>query len=393
MNMRPVAVIGVGMTAHTSYFPEKTWGELAAEAVWEALDDAGRAIAEVEGGLVSFHGEMMTEMGNIGSFLADQIGAKNASFAQISAACSGGGVGTYLGWQMVASGRHDLVLVVGFEKGGDVYDYLEAILPSSHIEYDYTFGITHIDWLALMSRFYRDRYAVAEEAIDKWVDQSLWYARRHPKSLYLSTPGVAREVTRYHRSASRAEGAAAVLLAPADQAADRSRRRVVIAGAAYKSAPVYLGEYFRAEHQHMLAESPATVAAAEEAYRIAGIAPSEVSLAQVADANAVIGLMQLEALKLVRPGEAPEVVLAGGTSPTGRIPTNTYGGSIGFGHASGAIGLVAVVESVLQLRGQAAERQVPRARVAVCQSSGGPNSTQAVLILAANENERALGEG
>jgi acetyl-CoA acetyltransferase len=69
----------------------------------------------------------------------------------------------------------------------------------------------------------------------------------------------------------------------------------------------------------------------------------------------------------------------------GQYPTNTHGGSIAFGHASGAAALVNVVESVHQMREEAEERQVPKhVNLTVCQSSGGSNSNNAVAVLRRN---------
>ena len=57
-----------------------------------------------------------------------------------------------------------------FEKGSELYEYVETICPSSDCDYDYAFGLTHLDWLALMSKRYGEKYRVQIEALERWVE-------------------------------------------------------------------------------------------------------------------------------------------------------------------------------------------------------------------------------
>lgn len=388
-NSNRVAIIGAGLTRHVSHYPELTWQEMVKLAVNDALANAGGIDpAEIQAGVVAYHGEAMTEMGNIGPELSSVVGCAPAGFTQVCAACSGGSVALQTGYMYIASNYADLVLVVGFEKSGDLYDianYIEAIDVSSNPEYDYAFGFTHIDNLVLIMARYAKLFNIKMDAVGQWIEQCHWYAKRNPKAFHHKTPMVRRNAAKralLKLIAQRAEGAAAVLLAPEDTAKRLVRKPVYIDGLAYACGSDNLSCFFADGENHRdLAESYYTKLAREKAYRMADIKAGEVDLVQVSDATAVIGMMQLEALGLCGTGEACEAVIAGETSVNGAFPTNTYGGSIGFGHASGASALSGVIECVTQIRGEAEDRQVQNPETAVAQSSSGANSGNTVIVL------------
>lgn len=126
------------------------------------------------------------------------------------------------------------------------------------------------------------------------------------------------------------------------------------------------GGRYRAIHEPSLARH-----AAELAYRRAGIAPADVDVAEVHDATSFCELYQAEMLGFCTEGQGGPFVASGATGPGGPIPINTSGGLVSKGHPVGATGLSMVYELVVQLRGEAGERQVPDAAVALAENGGG----------------------
>lgn len=123
---------------------------------------------------------------------------------------------------------------------------------------------------------------------------------------------------------------------------------------------------------------------AARAYAEAGIrSPArEVDFAEVDDTFSYKELEHLEALGLARPGEAGLLTAEGFTERDGELPVNTSGGSLGQGHLLEASGLARVMEVVLQLRGEAGERQLEGVRVGLAQAWRGiPTTTGAVAVL------------
>ena len=380
------AITGVGLTKHSAYVVDKTWKEMLCGAVFEALDDCGLNPGDVDGGVVAFHGESCIETGNIGSQVADAVGMIPGGVTGISAGCSGGAVALYHANALVASGMCKVALAVGFEKGSDVYEYVEMIGVSSESDYDYAFGLTHLDWLALMSKRYVQKYHAEIPAVVQWIEDRHRFARWHKKSFYYGQPMPAREdftKSLLFLAAARADGAAAAIVTTEEFARKLRKAPIYVDGAAYASGPGYLPHKFHSQcEQFDIADSEVTRAAAAKAFGMAGMCACEADLVQVSDAAPGTAFMELEALGFYEPGMAWRGVLDGRHGLKGRYPANTHGGSIAFGHASGAAALVNVVESVHQMRGEAEERQVEKPiNLAVCQSSGGANSNNSVTVL------------
>jgi acetyl-CoA acetyltransferase len=111
--------------------------------------------------------------------------------------------------------------------------------------------------------------------------------------------------------------------------------------------------------------------AAKRAYEQAGVAPADVSVAEVHDATALGEIQQTENLMLCAFGEGGPFGASGATTLGGRVPVNPSGGLECRGHPIGATGLAQVFELVTQLRGEAGARQVEGARVAIAENGGG----------------------
>ena len=120
-----------------------------------------------------------------------------------------------------------------------------------------------------------------------------------------------------------------------------------------------------------MASSELTERTSRLAYEAAGIGPRDVSLAEVHDAFASAELMYYEALGLCGKGEGAAMIERGDCGPGGRQPVNPSGGLACRGHPVGATGVAQIVEAVWQLRGEAGERQVPGAKVALTHCTGG----------------------
>jgi acetyl-CoA C-acetyltransferase len=123
-----------------------------------------------------------------------------------------------------------------------------------------------------------------------------------------------------------------------------------------------------------------TVIASHEAYQMAGIGPEDVDVAEVHDCFTIAELMAYEDLGLCEKGGGGKLIQDGETEIGGRIPVNPSGGLKAKGHPVGASGVGQVAEIALQLRGEAAARQVKEAGVGLTHSVGGTGSSCYVHI-------------
>lgn len=160
------------------------------------------------------------------------------------------------------------------------------------------------------------------------------------------------------------DGAAAALVC--SEAALAALPAAVRARAVEIRAAVLVSGAYRAPGEPSLARE-----AADRAYRLAGLGPQDVDLAELHDATAFGELYNCEMMRFCPIGEGGAFVGAGATALDGALPVNTSGGLISKGHPVGASGLSMTHEIVVQLRGEAGARQVRGARVGAVENGGG----------------------
>ena len=114
-----------------------------------------------------------------------------------------------------------------------------------------------------------------------------------------------------------------------------------------------------------------TRVAADRAYAVAGLCPSDVDVAEIHDATSFSEIYQCEMMRFCRIGEGGQFVGSGATKIGGTLPVNTSGGLVSKGDPIGATGLSMCYELVTQLRGEAGKRQVQNAVIGLQQNGGG----------------------
>jgi len=121
--------------------------------------------------------------------------------------------------------------------------------------------------------------------------------------------------------------------------------------------------------------------AGQRAYRMAGVSPADIDVAQLYDITSFEVLRQLEILGFCGAGEASDFVRGGGIGPQGRLPVNTDGGLFSYSHIGWGGPTLKIIEAVHQLRGEAGARQVPGARLALATGAGAGAQYHNTIIL------------
>jgi acetyl-CoA acetyltransferase len=176
------------------------------------------------------------------------------------------------------------------------------------------------------------------------------------------------------------EGAAAAVLCRADKAHEYTSNPIFLKATALRSRQ-YGAHEVHATWAAVDQDDAPTVYASKAAYEMAGIGPEDVDVIQLQDTDAGAEVIHLAENGFCRHGEQEQLIADGATEIDGPMPVNTDGGLIANGEPVGASGLRQVHELVLQLRGQAGERQVPgEPKVGYAQLYGAPG-TAGVSIL------------
>jgi acetyl-CoA acetyltransferase len=173
------------------------------------------------------------------------------------------------------------------------------------------------------------------------------------------------------------DGAAAIVMTRADRASDLTASPVFLLGGAAAT-----------DHREITNMPDLTTTAAvrsgQRAFAHAGVTPADIDVLEVYDAFTINTLLFLEDLGFCQKGEAGDFVSGGAIAPGGSLPVNTNGGGLSCTHP-GMYGLFTIVEATRQLMGQADQRQVAGAKLALAHGNGGELSSQVTLILGTGE--------
>jgi acetyl-CoA C-acetyltransferase len=387
--MREVAVIGVGMNKWGELW-EKSHRRIWTEAALAAVDDAG--VDRVEAMYVGcMSGGLFVGQEHLGALLADELGMGPIPGTRVESACASGGLAFRQAYLAVAAGAHDIVLATGVEKMTDVDGGAAtyALSTAADQEYECYHGITFPGLYAMMARVHMERYGTTRRQL---ADVAV---KNHAHGMFNDLAQFRMKVTAEQVMDSAAvadplrlldcspitDGAAAVVLCPLEMARKLSKQPAVrVAASAHATDRIALHE------RDDLADLASTRHAAALAYKQAGIGPKDLSFCEVHDCFTIAEILVIEALGLTPRGKGGAAAGSGLTALGGKIPVNPSGGLKSKGHPVGATGVAQVREAVLQLRGDAAKRQVPKARWGLTQNMGGTGASTVVHIF-----ERAEG--
>ena len=101
-----------------------------------------------------------------------------------------------------------------------------------------------------------------------------------------------------------------------------------------------------------------TIAAVKKAFEMANVTKEQIATVECHDCFTITGILAVEAIGFAEHGKGPDFVLEGNTSRTGKVPFNTTGGLIGWGHPTGATGVHQAVTILEQLTGKAGNAQI-----------------------------------
>ena len=402
-----VWIIGTHSTAFAK-MPEVGFKELTRETVLGVAQDAGIDLHDVEFaylgnclagagfGMDSIRGQSwMIEMVDEGLF------PERVPVINVEGACATASMALHSAYKDVRSGESDVVLAVGVEKtylpGADddpatkakMFDLFakgvdQETLPrleqhyrevgeSAGVPFETGPGRTmFMDTYAMQAALHMQRHGTTQRQIAAGSAKNHNYGARNPLAQYRFETSVDqvmedREVSfplTRSMCAPTGDGAASAIVVSGDVLAGLPE--AVQARAVRIAATSFTGGKYRSVDEPGLSRI-----AAQKAYASSGLEPGDVDVAEVHDATSFCEIYQSEMLGFCDEGEGGPFVESGATGPEGPVPINTSGGLVSKGHPVGATGLSMIHELATQLRGEAGDRQVADARVALQENGGG----------------------
>lgn len=379
-----VIIAGIGQTNVGEHW-ETSLRELAFYAIEAALKDAAglHPQALYVGNVFA---PQISGQAHLGALIADFAGLRGIEACTIEAAGASGAAALRAGFLAVKSGFVDAALVLGVEKitdkvGPQVDVNIATILDS---DYEAVHGLTPTAQAALLMRRYWHEFNVPEFALGGFPLTAHANGAGNPQAMFQKAlkpalyerAGMICDPLNMFDAAPDADGAAAVLLTrPELLPPDSQHPRVRIAASSVTTDTLALHDRpdpldFRAARLSV-----------ERACYQAGASIDQMDFFELCDTFSIYAALSLEAAGYAQRGRGWELAQTAAITLEGSLPIATMGGLKARGNPWGATGVYQVVESTLQLRGQAGPNQIHNAKRALVQALGGPASTTVTHIL------------
>ena len=374
-----VGIIGVSQTKYEADKSYQAITDTVFDVVQEAMADAGVSREEVDS-IVTSSVDLWDGRTASNQMLTDVVGAIMKSESRVA----GDGLGaTFQGLMTILSGSSELTLVVSQCRGsmGDLYGISNWVFDPI---FQQPLGLDYLSAAALQANRYMHRFDIAQEDCARVVVKNLNDARNNPYAQ------VAKETTtdevmrspmwaypiKKMDAAPVSDGACAIVLASQKKARALSLKPVWLLGAGCCVETHYLGD-------RDLSEGEALSKASKKAYEMAGIHDpvKELDVAEISAEFSYQEPLWMELMGLCGRGDGIRILAEGLTSRGGTLPVNPSGGMMA-GNPVTVAGLTRLVETVLQVRGEAGARQVQNAKTALAHGTTGCcGQGQYVMIL------------
>ncbi len=372
---KSVAIVGVAESDEIGRV-EKSNLQLHAESAYNALEDAGLSIKDVDG--------LMTA-GTSTLTLGEYLGV-NPRFTDTTAV-GGSSFIIHIAHAMLAiqAGYCETVLVTHGEAGRSARSRAggNASEPGAQFETPYGYIGAPINYAMAARRYmhqYGDDYTrqgMAEVAVAtrKWANLNpKAYFKDRPMSFdeYHDSPWIAWPFHLPDCCLVTDAGGAYVVTTP-ERARDLPKKPVWVLGAGEGLDHGIISQMPDLTSTWARESGPA-------ALKMAGVTHDDIDLAMIYDSFTYTVLVTLESLGFCGPGEGPDFVADQRTAPGGDFAMNTSGGGLSYTH-SGMYGMFLVLEAVRQLRGETGDRQLDDPKLCLINGTGGSLSSTGTVVL------------
>ena len=390
MLSKGIAIAGVGETEQGKLDGKGSF-QLLAEVTKTTLDDAGVTLDEVDGMVTAFSFVESTLMHS--TTLCDYLGWAPGYFSSVAVGGATAPLMAVQAMHAIDAGLATAVLCVrgdNTRSGISSSGMMAMAREMSHGAFEAPYGLSTIGGYGLLAQRYMYEHDVSGEALAAVVATQSEHAAKKWNAMLRDVVTIEDVMndrmiaTPFHGMDCSlvSDGAAAFLVTTAERAKDMKTKPVYIAG---------VGEGY--SHQYISqADSVDSVRqglgrAGRRAMEVAGITPQDLDVAEIYDSFSFTPLIALEGFGICGPGEAGDWVMEGnGKIDGGTLPMNTHGGLIRQAHLGA---MHHIVEAALQMRGEADDtgvndggnRQVPDAKFAISNGSGGILAATSALVL------------
>lgn len=377
-----VCVLGSGSTNYGRL--NESIIDIALNASADAIDSGGITPKDIKACYVSNVFGVSDKQVHMAPVITSNLGVPFVPGLTIESACGSGSVMFREAFANIAAGFYDCILAVGVEKITHTGTLQSTTLFSycSDFFYEGGNGASFPGLFASIARSYLTKYKATEEDLASVAVKNHENGILNPKAHVrkkitiedvMNSPVVASPLKLYD-CCPFSDGASAVILCSEDFAIRSGRPYIQVVGSGRGASPAAV------QAREDITTIPSTKAAANQAYKMAGITPKDIDFAEVHDCFTIAEIIDIEDLGFFEKGTAARAVTEGVTARRGEIPINPSGGLKSKGHPIGATGIGQVVEVFEQLTGKAGERTIKDAELALTHNFGATGASAAVHI-------------
>lgn len=377
-----VCILGAGSTKYGKL--EEGIIEIALNASASAIESAGISPNQIQAGYISNVFGVADKQVHMAPVIMSNLGLSHVPGLTIESACGSGSIMFREAFANVSAGFYDCLLAVGVEKVTHTGTAQSTTLFSycSDFFYEGGNGASFPGLFASIARYYMSKFQADETDLASVAVKNHENGVLNPKAHMrkkitiddvLKSPVVASPLKLYD-CCPFSDGASAVILCSEEFAKNSGRPYVEVIGSGRGASPASV------QGREDIATIPSTVMAAKQAYKMAGISPSDIDFAEVHDCFTIAEIIDVEDLGFFPKGKAAKAIRDGATSLSGEIPINPSGGLKSKGHPIGATGIGQVVEVFDQFTGKSGQRTVKDAKIALTHNFGATGASAAVHI-------------
>ncbi len=376
---RRVGIVGAALS-DCGRVDDKTPFQLHFQATSRALADAGLGKGDVDGFMSHGTGVLPPVE------LAEYLGLRPT---WIDSTGVGGSIWEVMVEHAAAAIAEGLAEVVVLSYGSTQRADLKRRLRTANLsfgtrgpaQFDAPFGHSIVARYAMAARRHMYEFGTTIEQLAEVAVSTRYNASLNPEAYYrdpitiddvAASPMIADPLTKLH-CCIRSDGGGAIVLTSEERARDCAREPIWVLGTGEASSHTTMSEW------EDFTESPCA-RSGELAFRRAGVRPEDIDVCELYDAFTPLVLITLEGLGFCKKGEGGAFVEDGKLRVGGSLPTNTDGGGLAACQP-GMRGMFLLVEAVRQLREECGPRQVPGARLACVNGTGGWFSSVGTVIL------------
>jgi len=381
--MADVAIVGAGQSVFSRNCGVSI-RELSFEAFKEAMEGLDITSNDIDASIICSAPEYDKQRSPAG-LISEYLELTPKPSFYVETVCSSSSTGLRVAWSLVKAGLHRVVAVIGFQKMSELSsrEAAERMGRGGDIIWESPFGLTMPAGYAMYARAHMAEYGTTEEHLAKVRVKNSHYGATNPKATYrkelslediLNSEVITSPLKKFDCCAN-ADGSSCVIVARGDVAKGITSTPIWIIGLGAATDTMTMSG------RESLTGLRCAQEAGKQAYKMAGVKPQDIDVAEVHDCFTISEILAYEDLGFAKPGEGVGLIEEKQTYADGKMPVNVDGGLLSKGHPIGATGGSQIRTIVRQLRGEATEAQVKGAEIGLVHNIGGIGQYGNVTIL------------